>query len=86
MPVITKCEAKGGHRTSSLRWSLTPAEIKRRLGFDSDEFTSEPEKVTYEWHFEVDGVYCSIWDWYGCRWSAFGPKEALAKVFPEFVE
>lgn len=85
MPVITKSNEYGPHRTGSLSPNLKPEEITKRLGFGPGT-SSDDGKIDYEWCFEVDGVHCAIWDYKGGRWSTYGPTEALAKVFPEFIK
>ena len=72
------------HKTGSLDPSLRVADINRILGFEGE--VGDPDKVTNEWLFTVDGVPCGVWDYYGTRWSTFGPRHVLAKVFPGMVD
>ena len=45
----------------------------------------DPDKVRWSWGFEVDGVYCGIWDYKGSgdymQWSTFGPDDVIAGLF-----
>ena len=40
----------------------------------------EDSKVKHRWVFTVDGDECAIWDYYGTKWSAYGPRAAFAKL------
>lgn len=85
MPKIEKAASWfSSHKTGSLDSSLTPEQINEALGFEADK--GDPWKVKFEWHFYVDGVPCAIWDYKGVRWSTWGPRQALAKVFPGLVD
>ncbi len=81
MEIFAHNEA-GSHRTGSLSATLTPAEIKAKLGFGPN-IDDDPDKVTMSWGFTVDGVPCGIWDYYRNRWSTFGPHDVFAKLFPD---
>lgn len=75
------------HKQWGLSDTLTPKDIsyflKRKV---RQEPRSSDGKVKHCWDFTVDGQECSIWDYYGVRWSAYGPREAFDKlglrVFP----
>jgi len=72
-----------GYIASYKQWSLdsrlTPQQIslalKRKVRKESAQY-----KVKHRWEFTVDGEDCAIWDYYGTRWSAYGPREAFAKL------
>jgi hypothetical protein len=38
--------------------------ITQIVGFEPDVH-SDPDKVTHEWRFTVDGIRCAIWDYKG---------------------
>jgi hypothetical protein len=68
---------------------LSVAQITKRLGFKPN-VQDDPYKVKNSWGFTVDGVRCGVWDYKGSEkynaFSAFGPDEALRKVFGEYVQ
>lgn len=71
------------HKQHRLPSDLTAADIQNRLPGIVDQGLSGDEKCTHTWDFLIDGVECSIWDYRGARWSAYGPAEVLQCVFPE---
>lgn len=83
-PVIKECKPFGSHKTGSLAYDLLVSQIVDVLKFKSS--AGDPYKVTHEWNFTVDGVYCSIWDYKGTRWSTYGPREIFEKLFPGYVD
>jgi hypothetical protein len=85
MPIIKPSKKFGSGRDGSLSYKLTPDEITKRLGLDPVA-PCDDGKTVLEWAFTIDGKQCGIWDYKGSRWSYAGPKEALVKVFPEYVE
>lgn len=82
-PQIKAVDKVGPHKTSTIE-GVTREEIEALLGFPAN-CQDDPDKVRWSWGFEVDGVYCAIWDYKESadynQWSAYGPKEALKKVF-----
>ena len=62
--------------------------IEEALGFPPNQ-SDDADKVTASWAFTVDGELCAVWDYKGSflikRASAFGPKNALMKVFGDKV-
>jgi hypothetical protein len=68
----------GTSKTGSLSPSLSVDDIQSRLGkrikCDTD---SGDGKVRYYWLFEVNGSIAAIWDYYGTRWSTYGPRSAF---------
>ena len=82
-PVVVPVEFYGKYKTASIV-GLSRDQITQRLGFPPN-LQDDPEKVAHAWGFEVDGQRCAIWDWKGSHrlhaHSAFGPREALARVF-----
>ena len=64
----------------SLDENLAPKDISAALKRKVKQSAKVDNKVKHEWQFTVDGVPCAIWDYYGVRWSAFGPAEAFAKI------
>lgn len=79
---ITPYNRAGASKTGSLSDRLTVADITAKLGFGPN-VADDPDKVTASWGFKVDGEWCGIWDYKGWRWSTWGPRSALAKVFGE---
>ena len=65
---------------------LTREAITARLGVEPREYNDDETdgKVTLEWSFNVDGRPCGIWDYYGRRWSTFGPDSILARLFNSY--
>lgn len=86
-PVIKAVNKVGPNRTSTIE-GLTLEQIEEKLGFPAN-CEDDPDKVRWSWGFEVDGVYCAVWDYKGSAdyevWSAYGPKETLIKVFGDAV-
>lgn len=74
------------------QWSLDPnlapkdiaAALKRKVR--QDDHRSGDGKVKHSWKFTVDGDECSIWDYYGVRWSASGPERAFRKLGLELFQ
>lgn len=86
-PRIEPVEEYGQGRTGGLH-NITAEGITARLGFPPNQ-DDDPAKVVNSWGFTVDGVRCAVWDYRGShldgRFSTWGPREALAKVFSEHV-
>ncbi len=40
-------------------------------------------KVEYSWGYNVDGEPIAIWDYKGVRWSYYGSRETMVKLFGE---
>lgn len=62
------------------QWSLAAVPVdtvSQLLGFRPNGLPSCDGKVTAEWNFVADGQPCSIWDYRGARWSAYGPREVF---------
>lgn len=57
-------------------------DIERVLGFPAN-VEDDPIKVTHSWGFEVDEVRCGIWDFRGDKFSYYGPREIMVKLFGE---
>lgn len=80
---IEAAQFEGGHRTGSLK--ATGRQIVAALGFEQNGPDMGDEWLP-GWQFTVDGVNCAIWaraSQYGVStWSTYGPREALAKIFP----
>lgn len=68
------------HKMWSLDSSLTPRDISAALRRKIRQQPRTDSKVKHRWEFLVDGVECAIWDYYGTRWSAYGPREAFEKL------
>lgn len=87
LPVILPVEEYGQGKTASIK-GLNDREVAARIGFISNQ-KDDPGKVKHSWGFTVDGVRCAVWDYKGShlqgRWSAWGPMDALRKVFGEHV-
>ena len=69
---------------------ITAAEISAAVGFEPNVTDDDDlHKVTTSWAFEVDGAVCAVWDYRNSAWirvfSAFGPRDALVKVFGDKV-
>lgn len=79
-PTIVAVARAGDHRTGSLPSTVTPAQIKKILGFAAN-IDDDKDKVKYSWGFEVDGKYAAIWDYKGSRWSTFDPANVLPALF-----
>lgn len=75
----------GSYRTATLM-NHTVFDVIGKLGFEPN-VDDDPDKVTYSWGFEVDGVRCGVWDYKGSyafkTFSLFGPKDLLKEVFGE---
>lgn len=62
--------------------------ITQIVGFEPD-VPSDPDKVTHEWRFTVDGIPCAIWDYkgsaeyntYSCYMPAIVGKELFGNMF-----
>jgi hypothetical protein len=79
------------HRQFRLPDDLTPEQITAAVGSEPTRRV-EDEKVTVEWTFFAEKHYhdgadihtvstcCKIWDYYGCRWSAYGFPEAFEQL------
>jgi hypothetical protein len=78
---IEPCDRPGDHLTGNIDRAYTVREITRILGFPPN-VQDDPSKVKHSWGFTVDGQHCGIWDYKGCRWSAFGPQEVFDTLFP----
>ena len=81
-PIVSKPESYiSSHKQGSLPESLSVKDIQAAVGSRiKDQGMSGDRKVKHHWEFLVDGVPCAIWDYYGARWSTFGPAEAFAKL------
>ena len=86
-PVILPVDETGDSRTATIE-GLTVAEIAEKLGFKPN-CEDDPYKVVNSWGFTVDGERCGVWDYKGSHhfksFSAWGPMEALKKVFGDHV-
>ena len=82
--VITPVNKVGAHRTGTLD-DINAKTISEILGFEPN-VQDDPDKVVNSWGFEVDGVFCGIWDYKGSHkygsFSTFGPNEVFEKLFP----
>ena len=63
------------HKQWSLDPSLTKAQITKILGVQPD--SGGDGKVKANWDFYANGAPCGIWDYYGAKWSAYGPREVF---------
>lgn len=79
-PKIVPIARAGDHRTGSLPSNITPAQIKKILGFAAN-VDDDKDKVKHSWGFEVDGKFAAIWDYKGSRWSTFDPDGVLPGLF-----
>ena len=74
------------HRQHSIQ-GLTTQDIEDRIGFPPNS-QGDRDKTISEWVFTVDGEICSVWDYKGRasrnEFSAFGPLDALRKVFGDY--
>jgi hypothetical protein len=64
------------------QWALDPSisvrAINKALTGIEDKGRSSDGKCTHHWDFVADDKHvCSIWDYKGARWSAFGPREVF---------
>lgn len=67
------------HKQHSLSSKHTKKNIDQILG--NVKSTKNPhEKTKYEWNFYINDQTCAIWDYYGTRWSAYGPKDLLMAI------
>lgn len=86
-PVILPVDEVGDSRTSTIE-GLTVAQVTERIGFPAN-CDDDPSKVVNSWGFTVDGERCGVWDYKGSHrfksFSAWGPREALEKVFGKHV-
>lgn len=64
----------------SLNPSLTVEDIASKLPGIQDQGRSGDGKCTHTWEFFADGKECSIWDYKGARWSAWGPREVFEEL------
>lgn len=80
MPNIVPVNRAGNHRTGSLPSSITPAQIKKVLGFAAN-IDDDKTKVKHSWGFTVDGKFAAVWDYKGSRWSTFDPDGVLPGLF-----
>ena len=80
MPKIEAVDQAGEHKQFTVNPNLTPGDVTRMIGFPAN-VKDDPDKVKRSWGFTVDGERCGVWDYKGSRWSAWGPLEALQKVF-----
>ncbi len=46
-------------------------------------FDDDYDKVRYSWRYSVDGSPVAIWDYKGVRWSYYGSREMMVKLFGE---
>lgn len=67
------------HKQHSLDHRLTRLDIQAKLGTHVIE-TQPGDKVKHQWDFYADGKECSIWDYKGAKWSAYGPIEVFQKL------
>ncbi len=81
--VIKPSDLAESYRMAGLK-NVNRERIEQALGFPPN-MQDDPTKVTASWSFTVDGVPCAVWDYKGSfnagRASAYGPIEALVKVF-----
>lgn len=76
------------HRQFRLSDSITPEKITELTG--ATPTPSKDGKCRYQWEFFVTftsgpnndriTLPCSIWDYSGCRWSAWGPRKAFVAM------
>ena len=64
----------------SLDPDLTPEQIDAALPGVLDQGGTEDGKVSHTWDFFADDRPCSIWDYRGRLWSAFGPREVFEQL------
>lgn len=74
----------GSHLQHRLDRALTPGEIGERL-LGLPECEDDEGKVEHSWRFYAsldngESQPCAIWDYYGVRWSAFGPIEVFERL------
>ena len=79
---IVMVDRSGSHKTGTL-YNVSKRHIVDVLG--EANVDDDPSKVRYSWGFEVDGVFCAIWDWKGSGdqmiWSTFGPQDVIQSLF-----
>ena len=80
MATILPIPEPGDHRTGTLSDQLTKQQISKALGFKPN-VKDDPSKVKASWGFTYDGERCGIWDYYGSRWSTFGPAHVFVALF-----
>lgn len=87
--VILPVDEVGDHAQHSIQ-GLNAKQIAKIIGFPANCSKDDPYKVKYSWGFTVDGVRCGVWDYKGSYednyFSAFGPIEALRKLFGDNVK
>lgn len=79
-PVVVAVPEAGSHRTGDLPSSITPAQIKKVLGFKAN-VDDDGSKVKHSWGFTVDGKQAGIWDYKGSRWSVYDPHGVVPPLF-----
>ena len=89
-PIVTKIGMSGMHRIGTLPKDISEVELAEYFGPSQE---GDPDKVTAEWAFKVDGVPVGIWDYKGNRWSVGSTtadfekvKEVLAKFGLEMTK
>ena len=80
MPEIANVDFISSFKMWSLDRTLSVERIGEMLPNVRDQGTSADGKCTHTWDFTVDGAECSIWDYKGLRWSAYGPEAALRSI------
>jgi len=79
---ITMIDRCGDFKQGTMYATLS--EIESVLG--KANCADDTTKVKHSWGFEVDGIRCGIWDYYGSHkqglWSVYGPLDTLREVFP----
>lgn len=81
VPRLAPCSRGiGSHKQGELIDTFTPKKIDQIVGADK-RVSDDPSKVKHSWSFLWNGKQCAIWDYYGHRWSIFGPKEAFEDLF-----
>lgn len=66
--------------------NITPEQIDAALPGVERQEESDDGKVTLAWDWFADDRPCSLWDYRGKRWSAFGPREVFEQLGLTIVE
>ena len=63
---------------------MTPEKIEEVLGFGPN-VDDDPDKVTMSWGFKIGSERFGIWDYKGSRWSTFGDRTILRRLFEAYT-